>query len=137
MVLYWDASAVLSVLVEDEHSATAQEIARKKGIHFTSTLCSAETYAVLSRLRHEGALTNILYQSAQEVFESGPWRKIFIQPDWPIIKSLSSQYLLRGVDLWHMATVKTIQRELPEVEILTFDKKLLAVAEDEKIAVEI
>ncbi len=137
MVLYWDASALLSVLITDVHSRTAQKFAQKRGIHFISTLCFAEVGAVINRMKREGLLTNILYQSVLEVLEEGPWRKITMQPDWKIIKDLSVKYSLRGADLWHLAVTKTLQGELPEIKILTFDDKLLVASKGENFSAKI
>lgn len=133
MVIYWDTSAVLSALVEDRHSEIACKYINWKGIHFLSTLAAAETYAVLHRMRHERALTDIFYKSAIEVFENSPLRKISIQPDWKVIHKMSCRYVLKGADLWHLASVKTIKMELPEVKIMTFDAKLSKAAKKEKI----
>jgi len=133
IILYWDASAILSLLVEDIHSAKAIEIEKQKGIHFTSTLGIAETYAVLKRMNHEKVLMDILYESAVDSFERSAIRKINTQPDRTIVCGLSSQYVLKGADLWHLAAVKTIQSELPEVVLLSFDKQLTIAAEKEGI----
>ena len=134
MVIYWDASAILSILVEDSHSKKAIRIEKQDGIHLASTLGVAETFAVLKRMNYENMLPEILYESAFESFEKSVIRKINTQPDWKVLRKLSSKYVLKGADLWHLAAVKTIQTELPEVEILTFDRQLMAAAEKEEVA---
>ena len=134
MVLYWDASALLSVLMTDVHSKIAQKFAKTRGIHFISTLCFAEVCAVMNRMKREALLTDILYQSLLEVLGDGPWRRINIQPDWEIIQDLSVEYSLRGADLWHLAVTKTLQKELPEITMLTFDNKLLVAAQGETVS---
>ena len=131
MVLYWDASAVLSVLIQDEHSRTALKYAKKRGVHLMSTLCFSEVNAVIHRMKREDILTNILYESLLEVLQTGPWRRIAIQPEWGIIQGMSIKYSLRGADLWHIAAAKTLQRELPEVKVLTFDKRMAVAAKRE------
>ena len=134
MVLYWDTSAILSTLVEDEHSFIAKKIEKKRGYHFASSLCFAEMHAVLKRMEHEGVLTEILYKSAIESFENGPIRKMNILPEWKIIQDLSVRYILKGADLWHLASVKTIQLELTEIKMFSFDSKLITASKKEKIA---
>ncbi|MDD3618338.1 MAG: type II toxin-antitoxin system VapC family toxin [Desulfobulbaceae bacterium] len=134
MVIYWDASAILSILVEDEHSAKAVRIEKRKGIHLASSLCFAETYAVLQRMNHENVLTDVLYVSVLESLGNSVIRKINVQPDWKIFKELSVRYVLKGADLWHLAAVKTIQTELPEITILSFDKQLSSAAGKERIS---
>jgi len=44
---------------------------------------------------------------------------------------VSIKYSLRGADLWHIAAAKTLQRELPEVKVLTFDKRIAVAAKKE------
>jgi len=96
-----------------------------------STLCFAEVNAVIHRMKREDILTNVLYESLLEVLQTGPWRRITIQPAWNIIQGLAVTYFLRGADLWHIAAAKTLQGELPEVKVLTFDKKMAAAAKKE------
>ncbi len=38
VVVYWDASAVLSALLKDDHSKDAQKWASRAGYHFLSSL---------------------------------------------------------------------------------------------------
>jgi hypothetical protein len=46
---------------------------------------------------------------------------------------LSSRYPLRGADLWHLAAAKSLQEELPELRLLTFDQRLMEAAQGEGI----
>ena len=133
MVIYWDASAILSILVEDKHSAEAIKIEKRKGIHLASTLGFAETYAVLKRMNHENVLTDVLYATVLESLEDSVIRRINVQPDWKIMQELSTRHVLKGADLWHLAAVKTIQPELPEVSVLSFDKQLSNAARKEGV----
>jgi predicted nucleic acid-binding protein len=50
---------------------------------------------------------------------------------------LASNWSLRGADLWHLAAAKTLQCELPELLLLTFDQRLYHAAAGENIACEI
>ena len=52
-VVYWDASAVISVLFKDEHSDKAHEWINKNGLHLISTLSYVETCAVIARIKSE------------------------------------------------------------------------------------
>ena len=133
MVIYWDTSAILSILVEDGHSKKSTEIIKQTGLHLTSTLGIAETYAVLKRMNHEKVLADILYESAIESFTNSAIRRINTQPHQDVLQDLSSQYVLKGADLWHLAVVKTIQSELHEVRIFSFDKQLMTGSEKEGV----
>ena len=127
-VIYWDASALLSVLIKDEFTQQARKWAGKTGVHLLSTLAYAETCAVLSRLFHErkfpvGTMNNLL-----KVLESGPWRRVNIQPDWKEIKDSSLSSKLRGADLWHLTAAIALQKDLPDLFLLTFDRNLREAA---------
>jgi predicted nucleic acid-binding protein len=132
--VYWDASAILSVLFEDEHSQKAARMADEKGLHLISTLGYAESCAVLARIKREGAISDILTQAAFDALDAGPWRRLNISPAWEDYRDLCRRWPLRGADLWHLATAKRIQKEMPELSLLTFDQRLKHAAEGEGLA---
>ena len=132
-VLYWDSSAVLSALFADSNSLAAQKWSRAKGVHFVSTLTIAEVSAVIHRMRRERLLSVTLSRSGFEVLDNGPWRRISTWPKWKVIRSLSAKYPLRGADLWHLATAKSMTVEFPELYLLSFDKRLKTAAESESL----
>ena len=131
LVLYWDASAVLSALVHDTHSRAAARWSGQDGLHLVSTLGWAETPAVLHRLAGEGHFTKALLASALESLAAGPWRLVLRGPDRDAIDSLAARHTLRGADLWHLAQVRTLLGELPGLRMLTFDRRLREAAERE------
>lgn len=133
-VLYWDASAVISVLFRDEHSDTAWTLARQDGVHILSTLAAAEVHAVIARIERERILADVLVQAARQAFASGPWRRLNMQPAWELFEQYAARWPLRGADLWHLALAKTLQLELPEVRLLTFDRRLAIAAVGEGLA---
>jgi predicted nucleic acid-binding protein len=132
-VVYWDSSAILSALFKDAQSEEAIEWSRKKGVHLISTLSYAEVCAVITRLKRERILADVLVNAAFEALEQGPWRHLNILPEWGEIKILSQKWSLRGADLWHLAVAKTLQNQLPELELLTFDKRLRTAAKKEHL----
>jgi predicted nucleic acid-binding protein len=131
--VYWDTSAVLSVLVEDSHSKQAVRWARRGGLHIISTLAFAEVSAVLDRMEREGQLTSVLVGSAREALADGPWRFMRAAPARTVIEALATKYALRGADLWHLSLAKTLLKDLPELKVLTFDSRMHAGAEKEGI----
>ncbi len=133
IVVYWDASAVLSALLIDEHSLDAQKWANRSGHHFLSHLSYSEVLAVLSRIRRERDMAEVLVAAAGEVLESGPWRWLHIVPQWTIIKNLSNKWPLRGADLWHLSAAKGLQEHFPELHLLTYDSRLKAAAQGEAL----
>jgi predicted nucleic acid-binding protein len=125
-VIYWDATAVLSVLIHDGHSARAGVVARRPVTHLLSTLAYAEVSAVIWRLQRQRELPAVLADTTRGQLRDGPWRRLVLAPDWSNIDGLASQWPLRGADLWHLATAVTLSRELPELRVLTFDGRLAA-----------
>ena len=132
-VIYWDSSALLSALFKDDKSRRAKAIAEQDALHLLTTLAYAEVITVISRMKREHILTEVLVQSAHEILDRGPWRRISISPEWPMIRRLAAKHALRGADLWHLATAMTLKREFPELSLLTFDKRLKTAAELEEL----
>ena len=129
--IYWDASAVLSVLIKDSHSETARRWIRKTGLHLLSSLAYAEVVSVLGRMRRENFLTGILLQSASQELLEGPWRFLNLCPARDQVDSLRGKYALKGADFWHLALAGTMKREISELMFITFDQKLRDGAEME------
>jgi predicted nucleic acid-binding protein len=130
-VVYWDTSALISVLFHDAHSVAAARIARKAGFHFLSTLAWAEAHAVIGRLAHDRISTGALLDTARDLLNVGPWRRVNVAPSWDVVGVLATKWPLRGADLWHLAAAKSLQTELPELAMLSFDSKLAAAAKGE------
>jgi predicted nucleic acid-binding protein len=128
-VVYWDASAILSALVEDSHTAQAQEWLKKRGAHLISTLAYAEVLAVFERLRRSGLVSEKVVDRALDGLDGGPWKRIDLQPEWRDIRSLASKGSLRGADLWHLSSAVALRKEMGELILLTFDKRLRLAAE--------
>lgn len=133
-VIYWDSSAVLSALFKDLNSRRAKLIAERDALHLLTTLAYAEVNAVIARMKREHVLTEALFQSAHEILDRGPWRRISIAPEWPITRQLAAKHALRGADLWHLAAALGLKKEFPELSLLTFDQRLKMAAESEALA---
>lgn len=133
--LYWDSSAILAALFRDEHSEEAIRRARASGVHLISSLAWTETHAVIARLARDRSAATVLIDAAREALQTGPWRRVNATPSWELVKSLAIAWPLRGADLWHLATAKSMHAELPELSVLTFDSKLGAAAKGEGLSV--
>lgn len=133
-VLYLDASAILSVLFEDEHTSVAIKRVRAAGTHLLSSLARAEVHAVIARLEREQTTSRDLIATARDVLSRGPWRRLNAVPDWESVESLAQRWPLRGADLWHLALAASLRAELPELALLSFDRHLRAAAEGEDLA---
>ncbi|MGH7728158.1 MAG: type II toxin-antitoxin system VapC family toxin [Vulcanimicrobiaceae bacterium] len=127
-VTYWDTSAVVSALFADDHSSQAMRCARASGTHLVSSLAWAEANAVIARIERERMLADVLVAAAREALAEGPWRRLHLEPDWSELERLARAWPLRGADLWHLATAKALQIDLPELSFLCFDSRLAAAA---------
>ena len=130
-VLYWDASAVLSLLFHDSHSESAAAKLQTDSAHLMSSLAWVETYAVIERVRRTGAAAEEQITDACEKLDRVPWHRIATLPDWSLPRALARRWRLRGADLWHLSLAKTLQRDLPELEMLTYDTALREAAAGE------
>ncbi|MDA8345716.1 MAG: type II toxin-antitoxin system VapC family toxin [Thermaerobacter sp.] len=133
-VLYWDTSAVLSTLMADRHTDLAVRQLRSQATHLLSSLAWAEAHAVLSRLRREGGASEHGFRAAQGLLAQGPWQRISSSPDWAVTRAIAVRWHLRGADLWHLAMAKSLQRDLPEITMLTYDVALQEAAMGEGLA---
>jgi predicted nucleic acid-binding protein len=132
-VIYWDASALLSYLFRDSHSEEVLKKARQKGVHLLTTLAVAEVYTTVNRIYREQHLSEALMESIFDLLDSGPWSKLNIVPDGAALKDLARKWPLKGSVLWHLATAKTLQREFPELMILTFDREMAHASKGESL----
>jgi hypothetical protein len=79
---------------------------------------------VISRIKREKLLADILIDVAFKALKTGPWRYLNIGPEWEKFKALSLKWSLSGTHLWHLATAITLQKQIPELTLLTFDSSL-------------
>ena len=131
VAVYWDSSSILSALFKDSHSKEAMNWFRKNGVHLISTLSHNEVCAVISRIKREKLLADILTDVAFKALKTGPWRYLNIGPEWEKLKALSLKWSLSGTHLWHLATAITLKKQIPELTLLTFDSRLRIAAEGE------
>lgn len=130
---YWDASALLSVLVEDHHTRGARDVARKPGLHLISSLAHAEASAVIQRLVRLDTLGARETARLLDSLEQGPWRLSKVSPSRKVVRTLSGRYQLRGADLWHLALLETLTQEHHPFALVSFDRRLLEAAAAEKV----
>ena len=135
-ILYWDASAVLSLMFDDIHSTIALQHWKKEGtVHLLSSLAYVETAAVIGRLERTGSLDTSQVETAFSNLGTWGWRRTTLLPDDEIVRCCSRHRPLRGADLWHLACACTLQEQLPELRLLTFDNRLHEAAVGAGIAV--
>lgn len=126
--LYWDASAVVSVLVTEGHSRSSRSRLREGGTHLLSTLAYAEALAAVSRRVRERQAPAATARELRSRLLGEPWRPVTVQPSWATLDEVSRDHALRGADLWHLATALTLRQNIPELLLLTYDGRLHAAA---------
>jgi predicted nucleic acid-binding protein len=135
-LFYWDASALVSTVIEDAHSGVVRRVAAARDAqHLVSSLAAAEVQAVLGRLVREGHLSAELAREVQARLRGGPWRRTSVQPDEARLGELALRHPLRGADLWHLGAALALRELLPGLALLTFDERLRAAAEAEGLSV--
>lgn len=132
--LYWDASALVSALLSDAHSHDARGQFERKGFHFISSLTEAELHAVLARMLREGVLTKEASTTAAGCLDDIRWTRSHVLPTASYMPDLASRWPLKGADLWHLALVKTLRGEMPELMLMTYDVRLREAAQGEGLA---
>jgi predicted nucleic acid-binding protein len=134
LAFYWDASALLSALVEDVHTRIAREISRRPGLHLISSLAHAEASAVLHRLARQDVLNPREAGRLLDGLEHGPWRHSPVSPARKVLRSLNGRHPLRGADLWHLALLLTLARDHHPFALVSYDRRLIDAAAAEGIA---
>jgi hypothetical protein len=82
-------------------------------------------------MREGKELKEVLIDVAFDTLSVGPWRRLNIWPEWNMLISFSQKWSLKGSTLWHLASAKTLQKQISELTLLTFDGELKAAAERE------
>jgi predicted nucleic acid-binding protein len=131
---YWDASAVLSLLLPDANSTVARQCAERNVAHLISSVGAAEVYAVVSRLERTGAISGDDARAARLRFDSGMWRYAVDVPARSLLRDVARKWPLRGADLWHLAAAMTLRLERPRLRLLTFDSALAEAARAEELS---
>lgn len=129
-VLYWDASAVLSLLLPDTHTETARAHASTERAHIVSSLTNAQVYAVLSKLERIRAIDSERAASARQRFFRGLWSSVSVDPSRALVQRLAQRWKLKGADLWHLGAATALRVESP-LELLSFNRMLVEAARGE------
>lgn len=131
---YWDASAVLSMLVPDQNSRIAAELAHRKFPHIIASVGAAEVYSVLVRMERGRVISPDDAQTARGRFDSGSWRYVAVTPARALLQGLARRWSLRGAGLWHLAAAITLRKDQVGLQFLTFDAALVKAARGEELS---
>lgn len=126
--VYWDGSAVLSLLFPGQQTPAAKIFAARNAEHVMSSLTLTEVYAAFERGRKSGAYSEAVIAEGKGRFECGRWRYVRVSPHRAMLRELAAACALKGAGLWHLALAKTLCLERPELRLLSFDAKLVEAA---------
>lgn len=131
--IYWDASALVAALFDEERSAEAVELIQVPAARLMSSLAWAEVHATLARAVREGRISSQEAACAATGLGRGPWRRVRLAPDDDLAAALARAWPLRGADLWPLALAKTLLKDLPELEMASYDRALAEAAAGEGV----
>lgn len=134
-VVYWDGPAVASTLVRGPDSERALAVLREPAVHLVSTLAWMQAVAEAARLVRDGALTREQTRAVTDALERGPWRLTYACPRRAALESvLAGPY--DAATRWHLATARTLRRQLPELRLFALEGPVRALADLHGLALE-
>jgi len=132
---FWDASAILPLLVHESSTRPAQSLAAKDPAMLVWWASEVECASALARLEREGALED---SAAAEAFDrlrqlAGAWHEV--EPN-DAIREAAVRFLrvhpLRAPDALQLAAAfMAAERRPPSLEVVTLDYRLAAAARKE------
>lgn len=130
MVLFWDTSAIVALIHQEPHSAMAREASAAATCSYAWSWLTVEAEAALAR---RGATPAQLIELAKHLaalrFEDIP------SPELAALCSRNRNWRLRAADAGHLFCFTRVASVIPDLQLVTFDDEMLAVARRLKLAV--
>lgn len=133
--IYWDSSALFSLIFPDAHTVRAVAHARSNVEHVISSLTWTEVHAGIARIVRDRAHPAEIIAAARVQLSTNALRYTDLSPDRSIVRQLADRWSLKGADLWHLSLAKTLHADNRHVRMLSFDARLAAAANAEGVAV--
>ena len=136
MIVYFDTSAVLPLIIEEPGSKIASRLWDEADRVVSSRLIYAEGQAALAMALRMKRLDEQDLRSATDSFEILYGQLLLVEVTEPVVRSagdLAWQFGLRGYDAVHLASMRVVAD--PELVLVAGDRSLLAAAEALGIAV--
>jgi predicted nucleic acid-binding protein len=132
---FWDASAVLPLLVRDEHHAAAVKLYADDPAMTTWCLTPVEVWSGIARRRRDGIFRSPDVRDARARLAAleRSWIEVLsVDAVRPIARRLLETHPLRTADALQLAAALYATDERPEgVEFATFDRRLASAADGE------
>jgi predicted nucleic acid-binding protein len=133
MMLYLDTSSLFKLYVEEPGSDDVrQELAEAETVA-TSAVSYAEARGAFARLRRDGQITPMMFNSVKRDFDAD-WSKLaIVEPTLELCRAageLAERYQLRGCDSIQLAAFLDVAREDAQAEtrFSSFDRHLSRAA---------
>ncbi len=128
MNLFWDTSAVLSLVVEEPTSDSAREAWERSDLDFAWRWLVVEASAGLARRRASPGqwklLDDILADIRYVDMPSG---------DVKALCRANREWALRAADAGHLYVFKKALLIMPDIELICFDRELCAIAKKQRL----
>ena len=131
---FWDSSAIVPLLVEEDRSADALRLLREDQQILASTLTPVEVSSALWRRRHAGELPAAAHAEAERIFAeiSRHWREIAHTPRIvELALNVLSRHPLRSMDAMQLGAAMFASGTGPRVPIVAFDRRFAEAARAE------
>ncbi len=125
MIVYFDTSAIIKLLIEEQGSDRAAEIWRRADLAVSSQLLYVEARAALAAAHRGGRLDHPGLAQAGAGLETVHSELRVIALDEPLVRAagdLAEQLALRGYDAVHLASALAINAD--DVLLATWDHDL-------------
>jgi predicted nucleic acid-binding protein len=135
LIVYFDTSALLPIVIEEPTSATASRLWDDADRVVSSRLVYVEGRAALAMARRMDRLDERQVRTAVEDFEAVHEQLDFIEVTETLVGAagaLAEQFGLRGYDAVHLASARLVND--PELVLASGDQSLLAAARAAGIA---
>lgn len=133
MVVYFDASALLKLVIEEPGRDDVQALAAVATIAATARVTYPECHAALAAIRRNQRLNQDELLVALAGIQKIDDRLQVVELDRPLARhagDLAERHGLRGFDAIHLATALTLQRPRHPVIFATWDRRLHQAAFD-------
>lgn len=138
MIVYWDASAIVKLLLDEEGRHLAETIWAGDAGAAVSTLVRPEIASALARARRAGGLAPLAYEAAL-----ASSRRLLDEVDVIAVTDARAQratglvgdHGLLGADAVHLATALDLADLGADVVLATWDRRLHGAAVDSRLTV--
>jgi predicted nucleic acid-binding protein len=135
---FWDSSALIPLLLQEDRSSDAALLIRQDSTILTSALTPVEIASALWRRRHAGQLDAAVHDDVERAFAelTRRWRAVAVtQEIVRLALGVLSRHPLRSMDALQLAAALFVSGRTEGLEMVTFDTRLGRAARNEGLIV--